>query len=216
MRHLFLCKSAKEESDTLEKSNSVTSDVTWRMNARRACPASRASPTEKSRRACALGATMKGTAQPKTRLPPTRSFVHGYCRCCCCHARCRRYRNREWTPPSVATKDRFVLETTPRSPQWDDAFTKSPRVTLKTSNSRGAPYSRISSACIPRYFDVCYIVRISSSLFRSRFWLICSFFSLPYIISKLNFNYSELLSLLGFLLASLYFSLRRAHNFNFS
>ena len=60
MRHLFLRKSAKEESDTLEKSNSVTSDVTWRMNARRACPASRASPTEKSRRACALGATMKG------------------------------------------------------------------------------------------------------------------------------------------------------------
>lgn len=216
MRHLFLRKSAKEESDTLEKSNSVTSDVTWRMNARRACPASRASPTEKSRRACALGATMKGTAQPKTRLPPTRSFVHGYCRCCCCHARCRRYRNRERTPPSVATKDRFVLETTPRSPQWDDAFTKSPRVTLKTSNSRGAPYSRISSACIPRYFDVCYIVRISSSLFRSRFWLICSFFSLPYIISKLNFNYFELLSVLGFLLASLYFSLRRAHNFNFS
>lgn len=190
----------------------------WRGGwmARRACPASRASPTEKSRRACALGATMKGTAQPKTRLPPTRSFVHGYCRCCCCHARCRRYRNRERTPPSVATKDRFVLETTPRSPQWDDAFTKSPRVTLKTSNSRGAPYSRISSACIPRYFDVCYIVRISSSLFRSRFWLICSFFSLPYIISKLNFNYFELLSVLGFLLASLYFSLRRAHNFNFS
>lgn len=190
----------------------------WRGEwmARRACPASRASPTEKSRRACALGATMKGTAQPKTRLPPTRSFVHGYCRCCCCHARCRRYRNRERTPPSVATKDRFVLETTPRSPQWDDAFTKSPRVTLKTSNSRGAPYSRISSACIPRYFDVCYIVRISSSLFRSRFWLICSFFSLPYIISKLNFNYFELLSLLGFLLASLYFSLHRAHNFNFS
>lgn len=32
MRHLFLRKSAKEESDTLEKSNSVTSDVTWRMN----------------------------------------------------------------------------------------------------------------------------------------------------------------------------------------
>lgn len=96
----------------------------------RACPASRTqrSPSEEeSRGSSALGATMKGPGQPKTRLPPTRSFVpaHCRCRCCCCWCvRCRRYHNAQCTPAATdkasdlscgPTRDRHNGERDPRS-----------------------------------------------------------------------------------------------------
>lgn len=151
---------------SMEKSNSVTSDVTSRWMARRACPASRASPTEKSRRRCILGATMKGTGQPKTRLPPTRSFVHGYCRCCCCHARCRRYRNREWTPPSVRHKRQICPRDHPTIATMGRRVLKV-HVCLLKRRIHGVLLIRGSLSLVSHV--ICYIVRICSSLFQDRF-----------------------------------------------
>lgn len=131
--------------------------------ARRACPASRTSPTEKSRRLGApLGRQWKGQGSRKHGLPPTRSFVHGYCRCCCWHARCRRYRNREWTP----AERRHKRQICPRRPPRDrhNGTTRSPKVHVCLLKRRihGALFIRGSLLLV--FHVICYIVRISSSL----------------------------------------------------